>query len=1077
MNFDALTFQNEEHEKKAKTINDLLKIDLPFTVLRNVGEQLNIKTAGRKKSCGKEPLLVNWTWQPVDSIERFLTLENTDRVSSVYNIGLILGNQFKDGSYLGCIDIDCYENAEDYLYAVINRFGMEEKEMVYQKTASGGYHLIFLTDKDLKNKVLKLDGGKQIELRMKGTQIAVYPSVVMSKSGNLSSYNIVGNINNLPKIKASSLEDYFEIEHTERKLSHGSGTLSYESSFYINITESKKLLNKVGVTNYLKDLGLLDGRERVTPRYISLPCPRKEHGFEGIAERDKRNSFSILKDRPWGLDLHDHTSVSLIGLAFIVKGNNNYKEWLYEKYGIAVEDEYFQTDKSIKEILGLKSEVYSYQKSILQNYDGSVNEANRKVVEDFKLDLQHDILIIGLPGCGKTYLGHKEFDNHIFASPYEATVKQNMVNYKVKGVYGQNKYVPDQKPVDVYEIVKSETKIGSTYDGIKRIFEAGYDPKGKKIIIDEAHDPVSQITFRPSAIQSMIKLSKQFDHRIFITATPWGSFEDSDQLRVITFEPLERPKPLDYRIVSYEKQSRDKLISHIIKNPVDGIIWIYIDNKRELEKIKKSLCAFAGFEENSIAILDSDNKNNETFKSIINNEMIPGNIKVVLSTKLVSDGVNIKNKNIDAVYLVDALDLNLVIQFTNRFREGAKVIYDFVSFNEPQTLQWIDYNKMVSYQIKVANALKDSIETVYYARAKFITTINLLKSDFKEFENYSIYKDPDTGLFEVNENEIRNQCLNILWSITNRDVERRIEYLQTFGNYNIVKQQVGGKLVDTKAISQEVNELFDDEKTEAIKLLEAEPNKYVTTVAVQIETRILESEFGYGRLFNCQGLDTKKYLKEHKEAFNPDIAVKITYQYLELISTKVSHKTALSLLKIPSLQCTNAINRLKAIYFYLIKTKASGAVEFSSRSTTRLNYELLSMIISHLNDRETFDSKVLVNEVNQNLSKLGIKKEYTSREIMDRVNLLYGYSRKHRNIYKLQRRYDPKTTLSIIGVEIDEIEGNEIEQGMLMSIKSKLNSIIDDIILSGGTVPEDLKKDYNNLCPDSAGTYPSFNTI
>lgn len=199
------------------------------------------------------------------------------------------------------------------------------------------------------------------------------------------------------------------------------------------------------------------------------------------------------------------------------------------------------------------------------------------------------------------------------------------------------------------------------------------------LIIDESHNLVTQSEFRYNAINTISKYASEFRKVIYLSGTPEMTI--LNEYPTIRFIPNHPKVKLNHvNIIIYEKSPLHKLVSHITSVRIEGKSVILCDNIKMLDDIKSSLIIH-GFEEEQILILTRHVKYSEEFMSTMREEMIPEQVKFLLATRVISDGINLFNENIERVYFLMVDDVYLKRQFIGRFRHATPDVFDFVSLH------------------------------------------------------------------------------------------------------------------------------------------------------------------------------------------------------------------------------------------------------------------------------------------------------------------------------------------------------------------------------------------------------------
>ena len=148
------------------------------------------------------------------------------------------------------------------------------------------------------------------------------------------------------------------------------------------------------------------------------------------------------------------------------------------------------------------------------------------------------------------------------------------------------------------------------------------------------------------------------------------------------FKPKILPKLIKLNLIRYESNGFRKMFNFLCEKRFANKVIILIDSRKYLAILELLILEYlVDGDTDRVITLNSNEKQSKTFQEIANSDNIPEYVKYILTTRVISDGVNIKNKDIDAVVFLDCRDFALKRQFISRCRNGINVgVYDFLSF-------------------------------------------------------------------------------------------------------------------------------------------------------------------------------------------------------------------------------------------------------------------------------------------------------------------------------------------------------------------------------------------------------------
>lgn len=331
--------------------------------------------------------------------------------------------------------------------------------------------------------------------------------------------------------------------------------------------------------------------------------------------------------------------------------------------------------------------------------------------------------------------------------------------------------------------------------------------KQYNLIIDESHNLVTQAEFRYTAINSIVKHIGEFRKVIYLSGTPEMTILNEHP--VVRFVPKQSEKKSNkVNIIIYEKEPLHKIVSYINSSKNDGKSVILCDNIKMLGEIKKALIHH-GIEEDKLLILTRHEKYSEEFISTMREEMIPEKVKFLLATRVISDGINLFNENIERVYFLMVDDVYLKRQFIGRFRNANPDVFDFVNLLESHHPETFQLYEIENQQISLDNSKCSILNNIPYSSA--------IRSEFQRARvQYSIKNQSNTIIyddeFKVARERHRKKTLNFL----SEYLHSNADHLKTFyeeicgmpcvaNEYETLKQT---NIIEEKYTEQEFKELM-----------------------------------------------------------------------------------------------------------------------------------------------------------------------------------------------------------------------------------------------------------------------------
>ena len=228
----------------------------------------------------------------------------------------------------------------------------------------------------------------------------------------------------------------------------------------------------------------------------------------------------------------------------------------------------------------------------------------------------------------------------IFLVPLQSIAYQIHCDHKIPYLIGDSSAA-------IHSLAKkSNVFVATNEQGVKYLADLEFD----YIIVDEGHDLIINNSYKMEVISElgyMIKISKS--KVILLTGSPLDIFKQ------IGFSLLKIKNLNHYRTDVIERFTKlngyQVIISHVSSNI--GKMLIRYNHKDHLEEAKKYLCKNHGYDKNEIVVIHSGNKNKESqYKLLLQNGKFSDQIKIVLITSLIDEGISINQEDFKSVVYI-----------------------------------------------------------------------------------------------------------------------------------------------------------------------------------------------------------------------------------------------------------------------------------------------------------------------------------------------------------------------------------------------------------------------------------------
>jgi hypothetical protein len=347
---------------------------------------------------------------------------------------------------------------------------------------------------------------------------------------------------------------------------------------------------------------------------------------------------------------------------------------------------------------------------------------------------EHKTIGIKAPtGSGKTtaIINYAVENNKkiIFLVPYYSMALQQATQNKLKGFIGLH-----QDHNEKNETIKKTTRIIATYDQLQKIVDIkGADNiKEYMLIIDEYHNLITQYDLRYNAINTIIDYKEAFSRVVYLSGTYEGL--NIENTKIYEFKPKYQRKN-NYIISTCKNNEGLEYLLNELKeiDTTTGKYLVFVNNIETIREIKEKL-EEQGIEK--IYTLTALNKHNEIMETIANEEKLK-ETGVYITTSVICDGINLKDKDVKKIYIYKVQDIYQMGQYIARVRNTEP---DIIHIIEPKKIDNIETYK--DFMKSTTELLKQIVDPINKNRIEAMEQgINLDEYYIKELKRLPIYEE------------------------------------------------------------------------------------------------------------------------------------------------------------------------------------------------------------------------------------------------------------------------------------------------------------------------------------------------
>lgn len=290
-------------------------------------------------------------------------------------------------------------------------------------------------------------------------------------------------------------------------------------------------------------------------------------------------------------------------------------------------------------------------------------------------------LIRATTGSGKTYTINKIIQR--------LTDELNMSDKQI--IFTFPTVVLTQQAYEKYEGDDAQLLVGSsgaspfysvyfcTYDKLINTYDLN---KELYLFVDESHQLIASSNYRKT-VNDIVDIIKNVAYSTTMITATANIFEDFGEVEIAKrVNYIDKCKDINIEnlnIYRCKGSKRNKLINILIRNiELNKKTVVFLNEKKEIENLKNVLNK--NLANVKIEVLHSGNKQNdskEVFDNIVKNSSI-GDIDILLSTKIIEEGIDIKDINIESIYYVTNVNhstIDNIIQSLRRVRTAQKNSY------------------------------------------------------------------------------------------------------------------------------------------------------------------------------------------------------------------------------------------------------------------------------------------------------------------------------------------------------------------------------------------------------------------
>jgi len=302
----------------------------------------------------------------------------------------------------------------------------------------------------------------------------------------------------------------------------------------------------------------------------------------------------------------------------------------------------------------------------------AIIQARARVCIDAPTGVGKNAYFLGYRAGGRRRAGYFERTGTrgVIAVPTRLLARQLGAKFKIPTLYGTVSIREKERALNAPVVV-------CTYDTLHHVG----DISARVLVVDEAHNLVNQYgeiatnrPFRAATLRRIVERFSVAQKTVLISGTAPRLLAKHFDFHMVEMHRRENNMVHVYAMeaeTSSPKALTTALLAELQKeNFTDGNIrFVFYNSRAQLEIIRRAMVSAGHLDDKDVAIItrETADDGHPIFSQIISKETISG-AKLVLSTCLLAEGVNIGNANVGNIYTVGALDADVFRQYVARFR-------------------------------------------------------------------------------------------------------------------------------------------------------------------------------------------------------------------------------------------------------------------------------------------------------------------------------------------------------------------------------------------------------------------------
>lgn len=337
------------------------------------------------------------------------------------------------------------------------------------------------------------------------------------------------------------------------------------------------------------------------------------------------------------------------------------------------------------------------------------------------------------------------------------------------------------------------------------------------LIVDEYHQFTTAYGYRHKAIESLNSLVGNVKSFIALSGTPEDILRDPFDYEVHVSTKHEKAPCQTWGAITYsKKEDEEPMLFELIKNKARSKkkLLVFIQSKDMIKRLKTMLDS-VGI--NTAAVISDGKKDNPTYLSLVNDARFPGEVDVILTTSVLSDGININNENnnYECILVASAtsalFDVAQARQCANRFRNLYQSFIVYMQTAKRHSDYFYNIENSYNYERRLASNVVEILNNEFEGKDNYkLMRMGLLEKRYgiKLDDNFKAYYNPLNVRYNVSREKAnfyklyRNEYISALKKLMGFEPAKTIS----------ISEALEAENIDLSEIAEEINELKEAAK-------------------------------------------------------------------------------------------------------------------------------------------------------------------------------------------------------------------------------------------------------------------------